>query len=341
MTAFGSYTLGRRIGAGGMGEVFLATRVSDSAQVVIKRVLPGLVSQSGFVDRFLDEVRVLARLQHPHVVRVFDFGEVSGQWFIAMEFVDGAPVGRLELAGVGRLGFEIASALDAAHSLRDASGKSTPIVHRDVSPQNILLRASDGAAKLIDFGIASLGGKGAGGGKLGYAAPEQLLEDEASPLSDQYSLGVVLWECLAGRRAFDGEDVEVIRLVTEVGVDALPASALSETVMRMCSLAAADRFASMSEVVGAFRKFASVSVSPLPGPLPRGEGVGVRAALQELSVVESAALGCVADGMTFEEAERAIEGAGVDGFALDLLEDLIAKGALVAEDRDGVRRFKR
>ncbi|MBL8914977.1 MAG: serine/threonine protein kinase [Archangium sp.] len=342
MTAFGSYTLGRKIGAGGMGEVFLATRVSDSAQVVIKRVLPGLVSQSGFVDRFLDEVRVLARLQHPHVVRVFDFGEVNGQWFIAMEFVDGAPVGALDLQRTGRLGFEIASALDAAHSLRDAAGKSTPIVHRDVSPQNILLRASDGAAKLIDFGIASLGGKGAGGGKLGYAAPEQLLEDEASPLSDQYSLGVVLWECLAGRRAFDGEDVEVIRLVTEVGVDALPASALSDTVMRMCSLDPRSRYASMSEVVGAFRKFASISVSPLPGPLPRGrEGVGVRAALQELSAVESAALGCVADGMTFEEAERAIEAAGVDGFALDLLEDLISKGALVAEDRDGVRRFKR
>lgn len=340
MTTFGSYTLGKKLGAGGMGEVFAATRASDGAPVVIKRVLPGLARQAGFVDRFLDEVRVLARLQHPNVVRVFDFGEVSGQWFIAMELVEGASVGALDVERTGRLGFEIASALEAAHSLRDASGKATPIVHRDVSPQNILIRAADGAAKLIDFGIASLGGKGAGGGKLGYAAPEQLLDDEATPASDQYSLGVVLWECLAGRRAFDGEDVEVIRQVTEVGVPALPAaSALGEIVTRMCALDPAARFGSMGEVVRALRSFAppvtAVAVAPQPSQAP------VRMQRAPLSPAEEAALACVVDGMTFDEAEQAIERAGVEGFALDLLQDLVEKGALVAEDREGVRSFKR
>ncbi|MFT3710245.1 MAG: serine/threonine-protein kinase [Archangium sp.] len=343
MTAFGSYTLEKKIGAGGMGEVFLARRTADGGRVVIKRVLPGLARQPGFVDRFLDEVRVLARLQHPHVVRVFDFGEVSGQWFIAMELVEGAAVSvPLSVAATARLGVEIASALHAAHSLRDANGKSTPIVHRDVSPQNILIRASDGAAKLIDFGIASLGGQGSGGGKLGYAAPEQLLEETASPLSDQYSLGVVLWECLAGERAFDGEDVEVIRLVTEVGVRTLPASALSEVVLRMCSLEAGSRFASLDEVVrelGALAPrvavtTAALQVHPRPDPLPRGRG-------GSLTEVEVRALSFVVDGMTAEEAEAAIDAAAIGVFALDVLQDLVEKGALVAEDSGGVRRFKR
>jgi serine/threonine-protein kinase len=340
VTAFGAYTLEKKIGAGGMGEVFLARRSSDGERVVIKRVLPGLVKQAGFVDRFLDEVRVIARLQHPHVVRVFDFGEVGGQWFLAMEFVEGAPVPLrgLSVEAVARLGSEIGGALFAAHSLRDASGRNTPIVHRDVSPQNILIRASDGAAKLIDFGIASIGGAGEGGGKVGYAAPEQLLEEGVGPLSDQYSLGVVLWECLAGRRAFEGEDVEVIRLVTEVGVGPLPRSELSEIVLRMCSLVPSQRFASLEDVVRVLLKRA---VDPHPDPLPRGRGGNVRARVVELTPTEDRALECVKDGMTAEEAEVAIDASGLGVFALDLLQDLVEKGALIAEDSGGVRRFRR
>jgi hypothetical protein len=112
-----------------------------------------------------------------------------------------------------------ATALSVAHGAKDAAGRLTPIVHRDVSPHNLLV-SSAGAVKLIDFGVASLTGQGASGGKLAYSAPEQLLEDETSAKSDQYSLGVVLWECLANRRAFDAEDdVEVIQLVTDLPKD--------------------------------------------------------------------------------------------------------------------------
>lgn len=346
MTPFGGYELLQRLGAGGMGEVFLARRVGESQQVVIKRVLPGLASQAGFVERFLDEVRVLSRLHHPNVVKVFDFGEVSGQWFIAMEYVAGRdlksrlPVSREEAV---RIAHDCALALTAAHELRDASGRMTPVVHRDVSPHNLLI-ADDGTVKLIDFGIASLGGQGTGGGKLAYAAPEQLMDEVTSPASDQYSLGVVLWEALSGRRAFEGDDVEVIRLVTEEGVPSLGDDALSEVVARMTALDPNARFSSMREVTDALRPFAPRPSAPLPTPsLQSGERAGVRGPTKPLTTLELAALAAVKNDMTAEEAEAAIDAAQLEGqpFALDLLQDLVEKGALIAEDRAGTRRFKK
>ena len=346
---FGGYELGRKLGAGGMGEVFLARRVADGEQLVIKRILPGLTAQPGVVERFLDEVRVLARLSHPHVVRVFDFGEVEGRWFLAMEYVDGRdlkstlPVSREEAL---RVTVACAEALSAAHELKDNSGRATPVIHRDVSPHNLLL-GNDGAVKLIDFGIASLGGQVAGGGKLAYAAPEQLLEEETSPASDQYSLGVVLWECLSGRRAFDGDDVEVMQRVTEEGLPALKdTTGLGEVVARMTALDPKQRFASMREVIDALKPFA-------PSPRQRGESRGegpsarpsapTRAATAPLTPLETAALAVLRDGMTAEEAEAALDAAQLEGspFALDLLQDLVEKGALAAEDAGGTRRFRK
>ncbi len=364
MTAFGAYELGRRLGAGGMGEVFLARRLADGQQVVIKRVLPGLASRPGFVERFLHEVQVLARLHSPCIVRVFDFGEVDGRWFLAMEHVEGLDVaawlarGPVSLSAACRVVLEGASGLMAAHGARDAAGRATPVVHRDVSPHNLLVDL-DGSVKLIDFGVASLGGQGESGGKLAYAAPEQLMDELTSPHGDQYSLGVVAWECLAGQRAFgDVEDVELIRLVTEVGVRPLPASvpsSLAALVQRMTALAPSARFGSMSEVREAWLEVVrglrlevgpaalasravveqARPVLPLPAPGDRER--------QPLSVVETAALGVIRDGMSAEEAEAAIDARTLDGapFALDVLQGLVEKGALRAEDRDGERRFFR
>jgi serine/threonine protein kinase len=351
VTPFGGYELLKRLGAGGMGEVFLARRVGDSREVVIKRVLPGLASQAGFVERFLDEVRVLSRLHHPNVVKVFDFGEVAGQWFLAMEYVAGRelksrlPVSREEAV---RIVHDCALALTAAHELRDASGRLTPVVHRDVSPHNLLI-ADDGTVKLIDFGIASLGGQGTGGGKLAYAAPEQLMDEVTSPASDQYSLGVVLWEALSGRRAFEGDDVEVIRLVTEEGLPSLGDDALSEVVARMTALDPTARFPSMREVTDSLQPLLTRRLSPSP---PAGERVGERGdrgsaapggLTKPLTTLELAALAAVSNGMTAEEAEAAIDAAQLEGhpFALDLLQDLVEKGALIAEDTAGIRRFKK
>jgi len=350
VTVFGSYELEQRLGAGGMGEVFLGKRAGDPTPIVIKRILPALAKTPGFVDRFLDEVRVLARLQHPNVVRVFDFGEVQGQWYLAMEFVPGRELRKVKpvsLAQTLRVGLEISSALSAAHELKDPSGRATPVIHRDVSPHNILV-ADDGSTKLIDFGVASLGKASAQGGKLAYAAPEQLMEDETSPLSDQYSLGVTLWECLAGKPAFSGDDVEVMRRVTEVGVPALEGQnpELTRVIARMTSLEPAARFPRLDEARSALKGIAKALKLEVSSSQARAlTHSGLLRAVKRitLSPVEQAALDVLVDGMTAEEAEAAIDAAKLEGqpFALDLLQELVEKGALRAEDVGVLRRFRK
>lgn len=369
---FGDYALLERLGAGGMGEVFLA-RKSGQATVVLKRVLPHLASQPEFQERFLHEARVLARLSHPGVVRVREIGDVDGQWFMAMDYVEGLALrallegGALPVPVAVRVALEAAGALQAAHGATDAAGRPTPVVHRDVSPHNLLLGV-DGAVKLIDFGVASLTGVGASGGKLAYAAPEQLLEDVADARSDQYSLGVVLWECLTGRPAFDAEeDAEAIRLVTEEGLPPLPASvpaALREVVARLGALDPAARFEDAAAAERALRDVARglrLDVGPaalaalvrgrlsnapvqeaVTAPLDlralRGEG----AVLDEVERAALAALRQAGPRFTAEEAEQVLEAASLPGnpFALDVLQALLEKAALVAEDEAGDRWFR-
>lgn len=298
-----------------MGEAWLA-RKGESAPVVLKRVLRGLAERQDALDRFIHEARVIARLQGPCIARMLELGEVNGEWFIAMEYVEGSDLQSrfeagpaLTLAEVHRVALDGASALLAAHGARDASGRASPVIHRDVSPHNLLLGV-DGRVRLIDFGVASLTGEGEGGGKYGYSAPEQLMDDVADARSDQYSLGVVLWECLAGRTCFMAdEDVEVIRLVTEVGVPALPDSvpeAWRALVARMTSLDPSARFASLQELNEV--------------ALPAGEKVRVRA---------SRRLALLRDGMTREEAEAVI--------GVALLQSLLDSGAVRVE---GAHVFK-
>ena len=343
-----------------MGEVFLARRQGSSETVVIKRVLPRLAAQQEFLDRFLHEARVVARLNDPTIVRIVELGDVDGQWFLCMEYVNGFDLqtlrekGPLPLGVSLRVGLELATALSVAHGARDAAGRLTPVVHRDVSPHNVLV-SSTGAVKLIDFGVASLTGQGETGGKLAYSAPEQLLEDVTDAKSDQYSLGVVLWECLAGRQAFDAdEDVEVIRLVTEVGVPPLPSSvpaALRELVAKMTALEPAQRFpdvaSARSALLAEVRALKlEVSAAVLGALVPSRSqsslapvAAGVAFAALQLDPVERLALAVLRDGMSVEEAEAAIDAAGFPGapFALDLLQTLVEKGALRVEDREGVR----
>jgi serine/threonine-protein kinase len=169
--------------------------------------------------------------------------------------------------------------------------------------------------RLIDFGVASLTGAGESGGKYAYAAPEQLLEDVTSPLSDQYSLGVVLWECLTGRSAFDAdEDVEIIRRVTEEGIEALPDAVpedLRTTVAKMCALHPGERFADLNEVRDS---------------LSRGErvrGAGVRGATVTSPAVERR--------FTVEQAEAI--------YGREVVDEMVASGELRAEDVNGARVF--
>jgi serine/threonine protein kinase len=233
---FGKYELLRKIASGGMGQVFLAReRSSVERLVVLKLILPHLAEDDEFLTMFLEEARLVARLQHPNLVTILDLLEVEGRHCLAMEYVQGDDVrrldkqsrlkGRLLPAGlVARIISEAAAGLDYAHKARDAQGQPLRLVHRDVSPQNILV-GFDGAVKIIDFGVAKAAGSGhhtATGvlkGKYPYMSPEQASGQAIDGRSDQFALGVVMWELLTGRRLFKGEsDMMTLRLVKDCQV---------------------------------------------------------------------------------------------------------------------------
>ncbi|HVV86794.1 MAG TPA: serine/threonine-protein kinase, partial [Kofleriaceae bacterium] len=221
---FGHFSLGKRLARGGMAEVFLARQRGPEGferRVAVKRILPHLADAADFVRMFLDEARLAARLSHPNIVHIYELGNVAGDYFIAMEYVDGIHAGQLikhaehepvppEL--VARIGADAAGALAYAHRLTDADGRLLQLVHRDVSPQNIMV-STDGIVKLVDFGIAKAVSKaeetrpGVVKGKYAYMSPEQTTGKPLDGRSDVFSLGVVLWEILAGRNIVERGDV--------------------------------------------------------------------------------------------------------------------------------------
>lgn len=214
---FGRYELLLPIGVGGMAEVFVA-RCGElegyQTLVALKRVLPGLARDPSFVELFQREARIGLRLAHRGIARLIEVGRVGSSWFLAMELVQGETLARVIEAAraqalvpsaglVAHVGAEIASALHHVHTLTDADGQPLGIVHRDVSPQNLML-SFDGAVKLIDFGIAraaALEGQSRAGqvrGKLRYCSPEQARGQTLDARADIYALAVVLYEWLAG-----------------------------------------------------------------------------------------------------------------------------------------------
>ncbi len=218
------------IGMGGMAKVHLARDRRDPFQppIALKLLRPELAEDPSMVSMFLDEARVTTRLRHPHVVRVFEAERTDDGLVILMEYVEGASLQRIqrELEARGQsmpIGFvvrvilDVLSGLQFAHDLTSESGKPIGIVHRDVSPHNILL-GTDGRARIGDFGIAvhaqrfaATQPSGPVKGKLGYLAPEQVSRKESLDRRvDVFATGIVLWECLAGRALFGGTDAEAI-----------------------------------------------------------------------------------------------------------------------------------
>lgn len=231
--AFGPYQLLDKIGQGGMAEIFRAESRGSQGfvkEVAIKRILSSLASNEDFVTQFLDEARIAGSLSHPNIVQILDVGQVEDSYYIAMEFVNGRHLGQVIRTTINSGQYfplhvavliikEVAQALAFAHSARDPNGQPMQIIHRDISPQNILVDYH-GAIKLTDFGIAKAANKlfqttaGVIKGKFSYLAPEQLIGHAASSASDLFSLGVVFWEMLSGRRLFQGEsDIKTIQLV--------------------------------------------------------------------------------------------------------------------------------
>ena len=223
-TLFGQYELMEVISTGGMAEVFKARMkgVEGFQKIVaIKRILPHLTENDEFVTMFIDEAKLAAQLQHPNIIHIYDLGKIERSYYIAMEYIDGRDLRtllrgleekrqRLPLGLALYIASRLAAALDYAHRKRDFQGRAMALVHRDVSPQNVLI-SLDGDIKLCDFGIAKAASKashtraGALKGKLQYMSPEQAWGKDLDHRSDIFSLGLVLYEMVTGRKAFAGD----------------------------------------------------------------------------------------------------------------------------------------
>jgi serine/threonine-protein kinase len=234
---FGRYQLVERLAVGGMAELFVAAAPGEHGfqkKVVIKRLLPHLVDDETYNAMFIDEAKLTARLVHPKIAQTFELGKVDDALFIAMEFVDGIDVLALlrEFASRRRrvdpqlaawIAHEVLDALDYAHNLIGEDGNRLNIVHRDISPSNVLMSVR-GDIKLVDFGIArqqdpDRAHKSKSGtlkGKYGYMSPEQVIEQSLDARSDLFSVGVVLAELLTGRRLFAAtNELDVLLMVRD------------------------------------------------------------------------------------------------------------------------------
>ena len=220
---FGKYQLLRKIGQGGMAEVFLATAddaPAGSPPIVVKRLHRELERDRDAVDLFLTEADVTVMLHHPNIIRVLDSGEAVGRYYIAMEYVQGRDLDRimnrlfekgLSLApdAAVHLAMEVLKGLEYVHRAVTPSGRALGIVHRDVTPSNIFVSAQ-GEVKLGDFGVAKLIGvegwtvPGSIKGKLGYLSPEQVAGEQPSQSIDLWAIAVILYELLSGSRLFTG-----------------------------------------------------------------------------------------------------------------------------------------
>jgi len=235
------YNLIERLEAGGMAEVFLAEATSVQGfkkRVAIKRVLPHLASHANFIGMFLDEARLGARLTHANIVSVFDIGKSDNSFFIVMEFVDGTNLKKImetlrvkrqpfPLKDVIYIAMEACRGLSYAHELLDDDGKLVELVHRDVSPPNILI-SKRGEVKVTDFGLAKARTQlertdpGVVKGKFSYLSPEVANGQPVDARADIFALGVCIWEMLSGRRLFLGDtDYDTVQAVSSADVPSL------------------------------------------------------------------------------------------------------------------------
>lgn len=279
---FGKYLLLRQLAIGGMAEVYLARQSGPAGfekECVIKRILPSLAADQQFVNMFLDEARIAARLSHPNIVQIFDLGAIGeGDYFLAMEHVHGVDLqqieeaeaqrgGRIPLSIAVRIASNVAEGLEHAHRATDGRGHALGLVHRDVTPSNVIV-SFDGVAKILDFGIAKARAKkgrtevGVIKGKIPYMSPEQVQGESLDARSDVFSLGTVLYELTTGHKPFDGEgpaDLSMKILHDEPAppdlyVERYPRS-LQEVVHRAMSKRPGERFQSARELHEALEEF--------------------------------------------------------------------------------------
>jgi serine/threonine protein kinase len=274
MAAEQRYRVIDRLEAGGMAEVFRGEALSVQGfkkQVAIKRVLPHLAQNKSFISMFLDEARLGARLNHANIVTVFDIGAADNTYFIVMEYIDGCNLKTIieQFRQMGRrlpvkesiyIGMETCRGLSYAHELADDEGQALSIVHRDISPPNILL-SKRGEIKVTDFGLAKATTQlektdpGVVKGKFSYLSPEAARGEAVDARADIFALGVVLWEMIAGRRLFLGEtDYRTVELVQQANIPSLRQlnpevdADLEEVLLKSLTRDPRERFSSAREL---------------------------------------------------------------------------------------------
>jgi len=278
------YELVGEIASGGMATVYLArlTGVGGFQRfVAMKRLHPHLAGEKEFVEMFLDEARIAARIHHPNVVPILEVGASQAGYFLVMEYIEGDTLARLLARAATRgkrlpVGIALRIALDtlaglhAAHELRDDAGEPVHLVHRDVSPQNVLVGV-DGIARITDFGVARAASRltatrvGQLKGKIAYMAPEQAAGEESlDRRADVFAAGIVVWEELAAKRLFKAENeaATLSRVMTEPVPELASivpglSSALSAVVMRALERAPEARFASCAQFADALEAAAT------------------------------------------------------------------------------------
>ena len=278
---FGDYTLVNKIAQGGMAELFLAKRRGVEGfekTVAIKRILPELSWNREFVSMFINEAKIAARLSHPNIVQIFDFGKIDNYYFIAMEYVQGENLREMLKRTVEKkitISADIAAlviaracaGLDHAHRKTDETGKPLRIIHRDVSPQNVLV-SFEGDVKVVDFGIAKAvaespeATRGVLKGKLAYLSPEQVSGLNLDARSDIFAIGLVLYELLVGKKLFDMADpAEILDAIVHVDSNQVAKSVpgidktLREVLRRALHVDPNQRFASAGEMQSALEKY--------------------------------------------------------------------------------------
>ncbi len=294
LTPFGKYFLLERINVGGMAEVFKAKTVGVEGFekiVAIKRILPSVAEDEEFIRMFIDEAKITSQLSHANLAQTFDLGKVNDSFYIAMEYVPGkdlrAAFERLKRRGermpLGLCAYILArvcEGLDYAHRKRDLAGRDLHIVHRDVSPQNVIL-SYEGEVKLIDFGIAKAANKmtktqaGILKGKFGYMSPEQVRGLPLDGRSDIFAAGIVLYELCTGERLFTGNsDYSVLEKVQQAKVT--PPSALEPSIplklerviLKALAREPDDRYQQAADLSADLHRFL---IESLPRPVTRDD----------------------------------------------------------------------
>ena len=281
----GNYHIVRKIGGGGMAQIYLAKTqglAGFEKHLALKVINREYADEERFVQMLIDEAKITVGLSHVNIAQVFDLGQVDGIYYIAMEFVDGVDIlqlvnglhasgEKLPIEAVAFVARQMCSGLHYAHTRQDAKGNPLNIVHRDISPQNILV-SRNGEVKVVDFGIAKAAGvstktqAGVIKGKVNYMAPEQALGQKADCRTDVFAAGIVMWEMLTSQMVYSGNNVADLVVAVRKADIAAPSSVRPDVPARMDAIVrralaprAADRYQNAHELQVDLTKFLSAT----------------------------------------------------------------------------------